>query len=169
MFTFDGNEVNFQFEDNKNYMFFGAPDFRIVIHTSGPVSASYITEIGISLGTHQFLASSDDLGPMFYFDGQPVSDQIETSMGVIEFFIPESLRLRGALSQLARFLVIGVRIPHKWEIVAGIHPGKGVFFNIEVNQPAHELGFGLLLAAASQHNGLRDDFLSQFETTSLFE
>jgi hypothetical protein len=65
----------------------------------------------------------------------------------LEIFTPEKAVLHGALAELSRYLTVGMKLGHLFEIVGGTHPVAGGFFNIELMESAHGNDSGLLKAA----------------------
>jgi hypothetical protein len=170
VFTFNGTDIILPFELGKKYLLYGAPDFKVVIHTTGiSTRRVFITSIGVTLHSHHLLAALNETGdPQFYFDGELIVDRIPTGFGDAKLFNPQSAPIREgtALYQERRYQTTGLIISGLLEIIGGYHPGSGGFFNIEFRESSQS-DFGLLRAAVGSR--ARDaDFLSAFETDSLF-
>jgi len=154
------------FEAGKNYLFYSFPDFKVALRTSGPSTVALITSVGVTFGEHKFLATEEDSEPRFYLDNLLLDSFTNSTYGELEIFTPELSELRGALAELSKYVMIGAKIRGLIEIVGGIHPLSGCFFNIEVYE-AHEFAAGLLKEASVTRT--RDaNFLSAFEIDSLF-
>ena len=155
---------NVQFENGKKYEFYGNRGFRVVIETI----SSYITSVGIKLESHELLATLVDQEPRFYLNGELIVGSFSTPFGNGELFDPQSMHFVGELAELARYQTLGLKIGNFIEIVGGIHPQSGGFFNLEVARAGRRLGEFGLLAGLKNHDVRDTTFLSKFETESLF-
>jgi len=156
--------VDLPFEDRKKYELYGNRGFRTVIG----VSNSFITSIGITLGSQEILATLVDQEPIFLLNGEEIVGNFSTPFGTAELFDPYLVKLSGELAELERYLVVGLKIGNFIEVVGGIYPrGDTGFFNIEVARVRRRGEFGLL-SALKNHSRRDQQFLSQFETEHLF-
>jgi len=171
IFSFDGSEVHALFDDGKNYLMYSTPDFKVVIHTSGPSTMSYITSIGVTIGNHRLLATNDTNGdPGFFFDGEPLIDSVSTPAGEASVFVPDDIKFIGALAQLERYIQIGLKVGNALQIVGGYHPQTGLFFNVELHKlQRDDAGFLRAATESKTRMGAPFKFLQEFEIPSLFE
>jgi hypothetical protein len=153
------------FESDKNYVLLSSPDFRVVIHVSGSKARQYITSIGVTSGEHRLLATDTEYEPTFYLDGEKIVDTAVIPLGEISLFFPQGVKLRGALAKESRYLTTGLKIGNFAEIVGGIRPGFGVFFNVQVFNK-HPDFTGMISSSLTR---LRDNSVSDFETPNLFD
>jgi peptidyl-Lys metalloendopeptidase len=169
IFTFDGQDVNLQlFGDNKNYVLFTNDELRVVIRTSGTERRSFITAIGITYRSHHLLAHFNGTEAEFLLDDVVIDQSEITPIGEMKVFTPDPTKLTGPLAEESRYLLTGLQIANIAEIVAGLRPGSGPFFNIQVLEQHYRDESGLILAV-SNSNFIRDaDWISNFETDSLF-
>lgn len=168
VFPFDGTEIEvIFFEDGHHYLLYSAAEFRVTIGISGIPESTFITSVGITLGSDQLLATEENGEPVFRFNGQIVSAPVSTLLGELETYEPDTDKLKhtpGALSQLSRYVDTGIKVNEVFNVVAGVHPGKGVFFNVEVKKFSDDTG--LLTAADSRRRDFR--LPRRWEVESLF-
>jgi len=166
IFTFGGSEIELAFQNAKHYVFYGSHDFSVVIGTVGFLDTIFIAEVGVTMGSFRLHATQFATRPIFKLNGEEITENVHTPIGQAVLFDPQETHLRGALSELAPYLVTGIRIGDSIEIVGGYY-APFIFYNIEIIRSAPSTEFGLLHAA--KHQSKRDvDFLQQFETANIF-
>jgi len=167
VYPFDGTaiEVIF-FDDHKNYLLYAAPEFRVTIAVEGLVELTIITDVAITMGDNQLLATSFNGDPAFYLNGELITGNEIPSISA-EIYEPDNARLAknpGPLAEFSKFISTGLKIDGVFNLVGGVHPGRGVFWNIDIKKMSEDSG---LLTAADSH---RRDFRlpRRFEVASLF-
>jgi len=168
IFTFDGTEIeDLPFVDGRNYLLYSRDALRVVIQTSQihHTKASFITQIGVSIGSHQLLATLEDSTPVFYIDGELVVENLQTSFGTIELYIPDGHQ-QGALAELQGYQTLGLKVGSFLNIVGGILPRVTGFFNVEIRK-SFEQENGILARLHPSERSVTTD-LSQFEVSHLF-
>ena len=124
------------------------------------------------MGEHHLLAVSNNGNPAFFLDGEEIGETATaTPIGDVVRFNTKDHQLAGALAELQRYLSIGIKVDNMFEIVGGIQPAGGVFFNVQVKHN-RMLGAdfeGGILKAASGNRERAQDLLSNYEVESLFD
>jgi len=168
VFSFDGQQIDLDFLAGKKYLFYGGEDFRITIETSNEKDRQvFISAIGIKMHSNYLLAIYED-DPVFYYNGVQIEDSVLTPLGEAVVFVPEPQELHGALHELSKYVVTGLKIENFVEIVGGVYNSAPFgFFNIEVVR-SHRSDFGLLQAVVNRRDRMAVR-VSDFEITSLFE
>jgi hypothetical protein len=144
----------------------GAAATYFVIDCSTPGSiAAYDAAANCGFVFPKLLATLDQFGtPEFFLNGEPL---VYTALAQVFVPNPAELELKkSALAELSRCITTGLKIDGILEIVGGIQPGTGGFFNVEVRK-FHESEYGLLRALEGRT--VRDaNLVQQFVTDSLF-
>jgi hypothetical protein len=157
------------FEREKFYEFHNSTGrYRIVIRTN---QYQYITLVGVNFFSDLLVGQMNQYNePEFYYNGEllQVGDRVNTPIGVLECFIPDPKKIvPGPLSEMSRYIAIGVRINNQLEIYGGEAHQSG-FFNIASRQFSNDFGLYPHLSRGHLERAAAKELLPLYETPSLF-